>query len=63
MPTKKLQHILKVTIIYNKIEKIMSKITNTEKPSRIGTTLRNGSSIPDYKYTTPPPPPPLENKE
>lgn len=42
----------------------MSKITNTEKPSRIGTTLRNGSSIPDYKYTTPPPPPPLEeNKE
>lgn len=41
----------------------MSKITNTEKPSRISTTLRNGSSIPDYKYTTPPPPPTLENKE
>lgn len=41
----------------------MSKITNTEKPSRIGTTLRNSCSIPDYKYTPPPPPPPLENKE
>ena len=40
----------------------MSKITNTERPSRIGTTLRNGSSIPDYKYTTPPPPP-SENKK
>lgn len=39
----------------------MSKIINTEKLSRIGTTLRNGSSIPDYKYT-PPPPPPSENK-
>lgn len=63
MPIKKLQHILKVTIMYNtKIEKIMSKITNTERPSRIGTTLRNGSSIPDYKYTTPPPPP-SENKK
>ena len=32
----------------------MSKISNTEKPSRIGSTLRNGSSIPDYKYTPPP---------
>lgn len=41
----------------------MSKISNTEKPSRIASTLRNGSSIPDYKYTPPPPPPPLENKE
>ena len=41
----------------------MSKISNTEKPSRIGPTLRNCSSIPDYKYTTPPPPPSLENKE
>ena len=49
----------------------MSKISNTEKPSRIGPTLRNGSSIPDYKYTTPPrrssdltpPPPPSENKK
>ena len=41
----------------------MSKITNTEKPSRIGTTLRNSCSIPDYKYTPPPPPQPLENKE
>lgn len=41
----------------------MSKISNTEKPSRIGSALRNGSSIPDYKYTPPPPPPPLENKE
>lgn len=41
----------------------MSKISNTEKPSRIGSTLRNGSSIPDYKYTPSPPPPPLENKE
>lgn len=43
----------------------MSKISNTEKSSRIGSTLRNGSSIPDYKYTPPPPPPPqpLENKE
>lgn len=41
----------------------MSKISNTEKPSRICSTLRNGSSIPDYKYTPPPPPPPLENKE
>ena len=41
----------------------MSKISNTEKPSRIGSTFRNGSSISDYKYTPPPPPPPLENKE
>lgn len=41
----------------------MSKISNTEKPSRIGSTFRNGSSIPDYKYTPLPPPPPLENKE
>lgn len=41
----------------------MSKIINTEKPSRIGSTFRNGSSIPDYKYTPPPPPQPLENKE
>ncbi len=41
----------------------MSKISNTEKSSRIGSTLRNGSSIPDYKYTPPPPPQPLENKE
>ena len=40
----------------------MSKITNTERPSRIGTTLRYCSSIPDYKYTTPPPPP-SENKK
>lgn len=40
----------------------MSKISNTEKPSRIGPTLRNGSSIPDYKYTTPPPSP-SENKK
>ena len=38
----------------------MSKITNTERPSRIGTTLRNGSSIPEY---TTPPPPPSENKK
>lgn len=60
MPTKKQLHILEVTIIY---KNIMSKISNTEKPSRIGSTLRNGSSIPDYKYTPPPPPPPLENKE
>lgn len=41
----------------------MSKITNTKKTSRIGSTQSNSSSIPDYKYTPPPPPPPLENKE
>lgn len=41
----------------------MSKITNTEKPSRIGPTLTNGCSIPDYKYTPTPPPPPSENKK
>ena len=62
MPIKKLLHILEVTIMYNTKQKNMSKNTNTEKPSRIGPTLRNGSSIPDYKYTTPPPPP-SENKK
>lgn len=63
MPIKKLLHILEVTIMYNTKQKNMSKNTNTEKPSRIGSSLRNSSSIPDYKYIPPPPPPPLENKE
>ena len=41
----------------------MSKF-NTLKPRRKDTTYRNGSSIPDYKYTPPtPPPPPSENKK
>lgn len=38
----------------------MSKISNTEKPSRIGSTQSHSCSIPDYTHTPPPPPPPLK---